>query len=625
MRTGSRFLLLLGVLLLMGIITPAPAVAQGEITMSGSFEDQKFDMTQDSSVSGPGIYVTVFNRGNEDCRITMRPVVQYNSGSDQGGNTIWLLSPPDVTINLTSDNLTCDNFTLQAGSQREIKVGVTVGLAALGQYQLQVNARPWEVSGGVPIGDEVGQSTTLQVRSQAATVVVDTVSPGGQPVTTEISLFKVVDIDEYEYAYSNDGHLEAKVSPGDFLIKAYVYEGEKPTEQRFNVAVGEEKMVTLAVNPIFFREFKPLLAANAQTGEFSRVEIAYTVANVYQTVASAEVRMVVTFNGTQLEEVPLLDLDVLGKGDISAQSLYWAGGRWHDGTYGFRLYLYVEGQPYTWTEEETLDVGGVAKGWLWIVWVILGLLGAGGLGVLGFFLRKRRKRGEGLTKAEKDGSKEERPVRKEGAIEEPAHLTAVSSLRARMAGLVRDQDEGAEADKESDFATKDKPAEKGLEFDKKGHRDQLGKAAQDQSTAARVQKPPASEKPGIVSQVGATDRQQPLKLAGTVKAARGQAPVPTGADSEVKAKSSRQASSFAESGRLRLETRQRAGGAEETAGEVGKPDAVEHTGGVAAQKPTATEEPRAEGDDASENKESEDHKPDWIDLSRSTPSSVEGR
>ena len=110
-----------------------------------------------------------------------------------------------------------------------------------------------------------------------------------------------------------------------------------------------------------------------------------------------------------------------------------------------------------------------------------------------------------------------------------------------------------------------------------------------------------------------------------VLAARGQAPVPIGADSEVKAKSSRQASSFAESGRLRLETRQRAGGAEETAGEVGKPDAVEHTGGVAAQKPTATEEPRAEGDDASENKESEDHKPDWIDLSRSTPSSVEGR
>jgi hypothetical protein len=577
MRTGSLFLLLLGVLLLTGIITPAPAVAQGEITMSGSFKDQKFDMTQYSSVSGPGIYVTVFNRSNEDCRITMRPVVMYNSGLDQGGNTIWLLSPPDVTINLTSDNLTCDNFTLQAGGQREIKVGVTVGPATLGQYQLQVNACPWEVSGGVPIGDEVGQSTTLQVRSEAATVVVDTVSPGGQPVTTEISLFKVVDRDEYEYAYSNDGHLEAKVSPGNFLIKAYVYEGETPTEQRFNVGVGEEKRVTLAVNSIFFREFKPFRAATMQTGEFNRVEIAYTIANVYQTVASAEVRMVVTFNGTQLEGVRLLRLGVLEKGDLSAQSPYWAGGRWHNGTYGFRLYLYVEGHPYTWTEEETLDVGGVAKSWLWIVWVILGVLGAGGLlGVLGFFLWKR---GDGLTKAEKNGSKEERPVRKEGAIEEPAHLGAVSSMRARMAGLVRDQDEGAETDKESDVDTKDKPSEKGPGFDKKGHSDQLGKAGKDQSTAARVQKPPASEKPGIVSKVGATHGQQPLKPDGTAKAPGGQAPVPTGADSEVKAESSQEASSLAESARLRLEARQRAGEAEDTgavpgqtAGEVGKPE-----------------------------------------------------
>ena len=161
-----------------------------------------------------------------------------------------------------------------------------------------------------------------------------------------------------------------------------------------------EKSLTLTVETVYFEGFRIIPAYHTQTHELGYVQIAYTVTNVYQPMANAEVRLVVTLDGASLEEVSLLTQNPLDVGSIGVPYHYVPAWGWEKGTYGFSLQLYVDEQLYASTTEQTLAVGiGGSRGWMWILIAVIG----GGLGllVLGVLVLRRRKRGGRPAKVEK--------------------------------------------------------------------------------------------------------------------------------------------------------------------------------------------------------------------------------
>jgi len=105
----------------------------------------------------------------------------------------------------------------------------------------------------------------------------------------------------------------------------------------------------------------------------------------------------VTFDGTSLEETTIATLTPLEKGRVGLKYNYIPAGGWVDGTYGFMLQLNLEGEPYTTTLEEQLNVsgGGVAGGAshsrYYIIGGVVAAIVAGGV----YLLIRRR----GKTKA----------------------------------------------------------------------------------------------------------------------------------------------------------------------------------------------------------------------------------
>ena len=374
---------LCGATMLVGLLTAAPAKADGGIAISGTFYMQVMEIPQGSYVRGQSIYVVVFNQSSEAFVVNMTTT-----------------APPGVTVDLSTTT-----FVLQPGDQQEVPIDqVTVSSDVVpGDYQIEVNAQALrDNAGGVQILGAAGQTATLTVVGESASVVVDTVGPSGEPVAAVIRLFKVINGLKYEFSYCTTGHLEATVSPGHYRVEAYSNSGDVLAEpQEFDINAGEEKTLTLTANTIYFESFAINPAYRTGTGELGYVQIVYTVTNVYQQINNAEVRLVATFNGTPLEEVSLLTLNPFNVGRMGVPYNYIPAGGWQKGTYGFTLQLYVNDQLYAGTTERTLAVGGTgaSRSWMWIVIAIIG----GGLGllILGVLVLRRRKRGGRPVKVEK--------------------------------------------------------------------------------------------------------------------------------------------------------------------------------------------------------------------------------
>ena len=115
--------------------------------------------------------------------------------------------------------------------------------------------------------------------------------------------------------------------------------------------------MALTVDTIYFEGFAVTPAHNFKTGELGSALIVYTVTNIYQQVAHGEVRLAVTFNGAPLEKILLLNLDPLLVGKMGVPYSYTPTRGWQQGTYGFSLQLYIDGQIYTSSKERNLTAG----------------------------------------------------------------------------------------------------------------------------------------------------------------------------------------------------------------------------------------------------------------------------
>ena len=491
----------------------------------------------------PSIYVVVFNQDSaQPMRVTMSTAVKI-AGTDT-------LAPPGVTVNLSSQSFDLAPYSQDTDQdQLTIKVWLDVSEDAIpGVYDVEVNAEGSRDEGGgnFVVVAAAGLRASLIVNGEYGRVTVRSVSPGGRPVTTVVRMFKVIDGTNYEFAYTGSGLIEAaKVSPGHFVAIAYGYYGEELSRQEFDVVSGDDKVVELIVETVYFKTFELGDTSRVRAGSSSRLDMEYAITNVYQAVYNVKVKLLVTIDGALLEEIQVWSVNRLEGGDTVQTYNYAPPDEWQQATYSFRLQLLIEDQVTAETNDETLEVGspGSGKSSLWILFVILGILAAGGLGFLIFFLLKRRRKEEEKPRKAEKKRKEEKPaptavepVRKpepyrppepvrpapppplpeEEPIVQPSPLASVSSLKARMASMGRDQGAGKPAEEEPGAEKQDNPVETSSQTEESDVVPPPPRAEPEPPAVTKAQKPPASpkpagQKPGIFSSVTATPKQEPPK------------------------------------------------------------------------------------------------------------------
>ena len=368
------------VLLIISII-PLSVLAQGGVAISGSFYRQNFEIPQGSSVSGPSIYIVVFNNGSEEFHVRMS----------------WD-APLGVNVSLSEED-----FLIEPGEQKKVFIGVEVTTeASPGNYTIDVTAESYKQEDeGIRLMGAVGQSADLVVLGDSASVNVQTVSPGGEPVITVIRLYKVIGDENFEVSYSDNGKLEATVSPGTYTVGCYIG-GNNLAEESFQLVAGEEKTITLTAATVFFEGFKIVPNYLAETEELFFAELVYTINNLYQVFPEAKVILDVTCEGSSEGEMELMTISPLEKGRVGLKYNYQPQAGWKQGDYVFNLKLYVEDQTYAISHEETLEVaessasgGGIGRSGL--QWPVIGGITFGSMmlvAAIALPLRKRLIKGD---------------------------------------------------------------------------------------------------------------------------------------------------------------------------------------------------------------------------------------
>jgi hypothetical protein len=360
-------------LLLMASLFLAPPAFAGGLALSGNFSRQDFETPQGTTLNTPDVYVTVFNNSNED--INIRITTQTPTGVE------LLLSEED--------------FPLKAGEQKRVIIGVNVTEAAVpGKYTIKVSAQAYKEGAGIKLMGAAGQTASLTVTGEAASVEVTTVTPDGSPTSALVRLYKQTGKQNLNVGYSETGSLKTKVSPGNYMAEAYVA-GSKLADKTFSVAANETKKITLEIRTVYFEGFGIVPNYNTETDELVFAEVVYTVNNLFEAFPEAKVVLKVTQDGAPLDETTLATLAPLEKGRVGLSYNYIPGGGWHKASYGFKLELNIDDKPYVTSKEEKLELGGgttaSAGG---INWLLIGSI-AGGVVILVliviiFMMRRRR-------------------------------------------------------------------------------------------------------------------------------------------------------------------------------------------------------------------------------------------
>ncbi len=336
-RRGALLALLLPLSILMAM-APQPVRAGGGIAMAGTFYAQDFEIPQGVEVSNESIYVVVFNESDSEFTVHLTPT-----------------TPKEVELSLSEQD-----FPLQPGGQKKVYIGVRVGEDAVpGEYKLRITAegRPSGTEGGIRIMTAVAQEASLKVTGEAAWVNVRVVSPSGAPVVAVVRLFKETQGKRSEFASSETGTLETKVSLGRYIVFAYVG-GKKLAEESIDItAANERKEVSLQVKTVYFATFGLARQYYTETGEFAFAKVVYQVSNLYQPMADVEVILKVSLDDKALEEVPLLSLSELSLGETSGSWNYTPPQGWEEGgTYTFQAEVYIGGKLYTTSLAQELEI-----------------------------------------------------------------------------------------------------------------------------------------------------------------------------------------------------------------------------------------------------------------------------
>ncbi|OGN95341.1 MAG: hypothetical protein A2Y89_02270 [Chloroflexi bacterium RBG_13_51_18] len=321
------------------VIWVAPVQAQGGFAMSGSFYAQKLELPQGTILRTPDIYVVIFNNSAEDINVKMTT-----------------RAPLGVTIVLSEYD-----FPLSANSQKKLEVGLDIGMEAVpGDYKIGITAEPYKEGGeGIQIVGGAGQEADLTITGDFGSVDISTVSTNGAPVPAMIILFRAYEKDNFEIARTETGSLITNVSPGNYLTRVYIA-GRNLAEESFAVAADEQKTISLTVKTVYFEGFEIVPLNQRDTETLVMVRVVATVKNLLDAFNDVKVNLLVS-SDTQQDNINIISLSRLEKGDVELSNNYVPGDGWRQGVYLFKLELEVGGQIYTTSQAKGLKIDETGK------------------------------------------------------------------------------------------------------------------------------------------------------------------------------------------------------------------------------------------------------------------------
>jgi len=317
----------------------APVQAQGGFAMSGSFYAQRLELPQGTTLRTPDIYVVIFNNSAEDINVKMTTNV-----------------PLGVTIVLSEYD-----FPLSANSQKKLDVGIDIAMEAIpGDYKIGITAQPYkEGIEGIQIVGGASQEADLTITGESGAVNISTVSTEGSPVPATIVLFRAYEQDSFEIARTETGSLITNVSPGDYVTHAYVA-GRELAVESFSVAADEQKTLSLMIKTIYFEGFEIVPLNQRDTENLVMVHVVATLKNLLEAFDAVKVNLLVS-SETQQENVNIINLTRLEKGDAELSYNYMPVDGWQQGVYIFKLELEIGGQVYTTSSPKTMTVDETGK------------------------------------------------------------------------------------------------------------------------------------------------------------------------------------------------------------------------------------------------------------------------
>lgn len=355
---------------LLGFALPIPVKANG-IAISGNFYRQHFELIPGQSLTTPDIYVVVFNNGEQDMRVKLIPK-----------------TPLGVELVLPTTD-----FTLAPGENRQLEVGVNVGLQVPpGDYDLILTAEAFREGEGIKLTGAAQQQAKLTVSAEAGEVDISAVSPQGEPFSAAIRLYKQIEGQNLPCGYSETGRLKTKLTPGDYLVEAY-YQGAKVAEETFSLAADEEKTITLIPQTIYIEGFAVVRNYHTETGELAFAKIVYTINNMYQPLKDVTVVLKVSHEDKLVDKTELISLPTLDVGKTGGAGYnYIPSQGWQHGTYIFKIELYSQGNIYAESQEVQM-LTEPAKVSAPVNWLLIGgiIAGVAIIGVVAYLMVRRRR------------------------------------------------------------------------------------------------------------------------------------------------------------------------------------------------------------------------------------------
>jgi len=317
----------------------APVQAQGGFAMSGSFNAQKLELPQGTTLRTPDIYVVIFNNSDEDLNVK-----------------ITTSAPVGVTIVLPEYD-----FPLNANSQKKLEVGIDVGIEAVpGDYKIGIVAEPYKLeTEGIQIVGAAGQEADLTITGESGMVDISTVSPDGAPIPAMIILLRNYEGNDFEIARVDAGILKLTVSPGNYTARAYIA-GSKLAEESFTVATDEQKTLSLTVKTVYFEGFEIVPNYQRDTDTLVMAQAVCTVNNLLEAFTEVKINLLVG-SETQQENITIINLSRLEKGRIELSYNYIPVDGWQQGVYTFQLQLEVGGKIYTTSQVKGLEIDETGK------------------------------------------------------------------------------------------------------------------------------------------------------------------------------------------------------------------------------------------------------------------------
>jgi len=345
----------------------APAQANSNIAISGSFYRYHFKLLPGESLKTPDVFVVVFNQDVKTIRVRLTPQI-----------------PSGVVMSLSQTE-----FDIPGKGEKRVEVGLIVDEHAVpGEHIISITAdiQPTADSEGIAIVGSAQQQTKLTILGEAGEVKIATVGLHDEPLPAEIRLYQKTDGQLVPAGYSKVGSLQTRLAPGNYFVQAF-YQETEVAKQEFTLAANEKKEIVLKAQLVFIQTFAVAPNYYEKNQEIAFAKISYAV-KTFQPLKEAKAILNVSFKGVN-EKTEIISLPAVDAGVFDGTYKYMPSQGWENGSYVFLMQVYSEGQLRAQSSEQVLEVKMPGPGnWL-VVGLVIGAIVV--LVLIIFFFFKRRK------------------------------------------------------------------------------------------------------------------------------------------------------------------------------------------------------------------------------------------